>query len=243
MHKTLIALALLGLAQAAQAAGPSILAQWNFNSNPPDGNTSTGTTTPNIGSGTASLVGGVTATFASGDASGGSSDPATGDDSGWQTTTYAAQGTENKLRGVQFAVSTLGWKDITVSWDQRHSNTAARHVQFQYSTDGTTFTDFGNLFVATAGDTWFNGRSVNLSGVAGVDHNDKFAFRIVAAFDPDTSTYLASNPASTYGTSGTWRFDMVTVQAAAPIPEPETYALMLAGLGLVGWMARRHKLV
>ena len=115
MHKTLIALALLGLAQAAQAAGPSILAQWNFNSNPPDGNTSTGTTTPNIGSGTASLVGGVTATFASGDASGGSSDPATGDDSGWQTTTYAAQGTENKLRGVQFAVSTLGWKDITVS--------------------------------------------------------------------------------------------------------------------------------
>jgi len=27
----------------------------------------------------------------------------------------------------------------------------------------------------------------------------------------------------------------------APVPEPETYALMLAGLGLVGFMARRHK--
>jgi hypothetical protein len=26
-----------------------------------------------------------------------------------------------------------------------------------------------------------------------------------------------------------------------PIPEPETYALMLAGLGLVGWMAKRRK--
>jgi hypothetical protein len=27
----------------------------------------------------------------------------------------------------------------------------------------------------------------------------------------------------------------------APIPEPETYALMLAGLGLLGFMARRKK--
>ena len=30
-------------------------------------------------------------------------------------------------------------------------------------------------------------------------------------------------------------------QSLAPIPEPETYALMLAGLGLLGFMARRRK--
>jgi hypothetical protein len=29
--------------------------------------------------------------------------------------------------------------------------------------------------------------------------------------------------------------------ALAPVPEPGTYALMLGGLGLVGWMARRRR--
>jgi len=29
--------------------------------------------------------------------------------------------------------------------------------------------------------------------------------------------------------------------AAAPVPEPSTYGLMLAGLGLVGWMAKRRR--
>lgn len=32
-----------------------------------------------------------------------------------------------------------------------------------------------------------------------------------------------------------------TAFSITPVPEPETYAMMLAGLGLVGWVARRRK--
>jgi hypothetical protein len=31
------------------------------------------------------------------------------------------------------------------------------------------------------------------------------------------------------------------IMVAAPVPEPETYAMMLAGLGLLGFAARRRK--
>lgn len=45
------------------------------------------------------------------------------------------------------------------------------------------------------------------------------------AFEGDTATYSS----------------MITVQTVAAIPEPETYALMLAGLGVVGAIARRRR--
>lgn len=56
-----------------------------------------------------------------------------------------------------------------------------------------------------------------------------------------TSTLLQFFFATRPGT-GTWRIDDVVVeQIAAPVPEPETYAMLLAGLGLIGAAARRRK--
>jgi hypothetical protein len=43
--------------------------------------------------------------------------------------------------------------------------------------------------------------------------------------------------------NGSVRYDVAYTAVASPVPEPETYALMLAGLGVVGWAARRRKLV
>lgn len=227
-------------AVAAVPAQAVTVSQWNFNSVPADTSSATGSLLASIGAGTASLVGGTTATFASGNASGGSSDPDTSaNDSGWNLTSWAAQGSGDKSRGARFDVSTVGFGNVVVTWDQRHSNTASRFAQFQYSTDGIAFVDFGTAFAADPGDVWYNGRSVDLSSVAGVANNANFAFRVVAAYAPGTSAYVAATPGSSYGTAGTWRFDMMTV-SAAPVPEPETYAMLLAGLAALGVVARRR---
>lgn len=39
----------------------------------------------------------------------------------------------------------------------------------------------------------------------------------------------------------TWVFHLEGVATLAPVPEADTYAMMLAGLGLVGFMARRRR--
>ncbi|HRI42633.1 MAG TPA: hypothetical protein PLL78_00930 [Fimbriimonadaceae bacterium] len=216
MNRVFLTGSMLALAAAAPAA---IITQWDFNFGG-DNSFATGTTNPAIGAGTAMLIGGVTSTWASGDVNGGSSDPNVGDDSAWNLTTWAPQGTESGLRGAQFAASTAGYENVVVTWDNRHSNTSSRYLQFQYSTDGTNFSSAGlagnGLFFATAGDTWYNQRSVDLSSISGVANNPNFAFRVVTVFDPAVGTaYSASNSSSTYGTAGTIRFDMVTIQGTA----------------------------
>lgn len=234
--RTLIAAAAL-LGGSAQAA--STLTQWNFNSVPSDGSGSTGTTGPSVGAGSASLIGGTTATFANGNAGGGSSDPDTSaNDSGWNLTGFTAQGTADKASGAFFLVSTVGWQDITLSYDLRHSNTASAYEAVQLTFDGgASFVDAGS-FIGNLGDTWFNGRTVDLSMLGAADNNALFGFRVVSTFAPGGSTYLASNPASSYAGTGTWRFDMVTVSALAPVPEPAGIVLMAAGLGVLGLRRR-----
>jgi hypothetical protein len=242
--------AALSIATMASAAQAAILTQWNFNS-PPAG-VASGTLAPSTGSGTASLVGGTTFIFSEGDdwvrdstISGiGSTDPLVGDDSSWDTTTYPAVTANNKTAGVQFKVSTLGQQNVKVIFDQGFGTTSSKYAQFQYSLDGMNFVDFGNQVIGakvqTAGDAWSNNNLFDLSGIAEANNNANFAFRIVAAFAPNSTGYVAAATATDYIPGGRWRFDMATVNADA-IPTP---ALLpgLVGLGLGLWRQRQQQL-
>lgn len=234
----LLVAAIVGLGFAASSHA-AIITQWNFNSGA-DAATATGTLSPVIGAGTIGTTGGVTTPgFSSG---AGSSDPEATDNSGFQTTTYPASGTANKTAGIEFSVSTVGYQDIVVSFDQRHSNTSANTIRLQYSTDGVSFVDATQFTFTPAatgtGDTWYNARTGDLSAIAGLDNNANAKFRIVTEFDPGTGNYLAARSTSSYGTASTLRFDMVTVNGSA-IPEPVSLSL-LAGIGAIA-LRRRAK--
>lgn len=227
LKSMVIALALFGLSVTTLPA--QTITQWNFDDQ---------TTNPSTGTGTAELIGGTTATYAGGL-------PSTG--KGWNTATYPAQGTASGTAGTQYNVSTVGWGQINVSWDQRHSNTSANRIRLQYTLNGTNWVDFvasdanaGNInttttvtagfdngrYIADDGDKWFN-RSANLSSITGANNNPNFAIRIVSEF-ADGSNYAAAKTTSSYATTGTWRFDNVTISgtpAGPGIPELTTAAV------------------
>lgn len=209
---------IIALLYGAIQANAQVITLWNFNSVPPDNNTGTGTTDPAVGSGSLTLLGGTTATFASGFVNGGSGDTASSDNAAYNTTNYPAQGSGSGTAGVEFKVSTVGFSKIQIKWSHRHSNTSSQYVQLQYTTNGTTWqnytgagTDTAGLYRALSGDSW-NFRSADFTGISGVENNANFAFRIVAVFNPNTGQYSASSPTGNYASGGTWRFDMVTVQ-------------------------------
>jgi Bacterial Ig domain len=216
MRRTLITAALLALAPLALRA--DIITQWNFNSNPPDGSTSTGSTAPSVGTGTASLVGGATATFASGDIL---DDPApSADNTGWNTTTYPAASTGNKTRGVQFLVSTAGKENIVISFGLRASNSGSKYSRLQYTTNGTDWVDYPTAITLSTGNI-FELETVDLTGFAAVSDNPNFGFRVVTEFESTATGSGAASYVTTttspYSTSGTLRFDEVTVFGTIPV--------------------------
>ena len=124
----------------------------------------------------------------------------------------------------EFEVSTLGLQGIFVSWDQYRSATGPTTFDFQYSTDGSSFTTFlENYTVPSA--TW-DSHSLDLSAISAIENQASVFFRITADSSPG-------------GSSGTGRLDNFWVQAT--VPEPSMAALLALGGLWLRWGWRRRK--
>jgi hypothetical protein len=138
----------------------------------------------------------------------------------WGVDNYPASGS-NKLNGVQFNVSTVGAKNITVSYDCRVSSTASDYQRLQYTTNGTDWIDYpaSSTFNGGVVSTYYT-FSYNLAGFPGVDNNPNFGVRIVTEFQ-STATYGVSSNTNYlgafngYGTTGTVTYDLVAFQGDA----------------------------
>ena len=189
-----------------------VITRWNFNNND---------LSPNTGFGTASAVGGVTAGFVNG--LGGSSDRAAANKAA------SIKGASGVFTGMQFAVSTVGKKEVKVFWDIAASGSASKYTKFQYTLDVTAappvWVDYtpkvgdspgvapaGGLYVLDVADSTLLQRSADLSLVSGVENNAKFGFRVISAYAPGTSAIArADGTSAAYSTTGTVKYDMVTV--------------------------------
>lgn len=111
---------------------------------------------------------------------------------------------------------------------------------------GTVADNASVTFVAAdtgfAGDATFGtnfGGGIDFNNAGGI--GDNLAFWMVS----EGSTSLT--PAQNLELANQWNLaangTLTYAAATAPIPEADTYALMLAGLGLVGFIARRRKAV
>ena len=193
-------------------ANTATLAYWDFN-----GNLNATSPTPAQGVGTAVLVGTV-AGFSNNVAS--ADDPETVKvNNAWGTDAYPANGVGNKTSGVRFNVSTVGAKNITITYDTRGSATGSKYERLQYTTNGTDFIDYPTSSSFSSA-TVYESRGFSLAGFPGVQNNPNFGIRIVTETEGSASNGATNSPnyvgiSSTYATSGTVSYDIVNIAGDA----------------------------
>jgi hypothetical protein len=257
-----VVLCTFAFAGVIHAVGQVTIAQWNFNSAAPDGNSATGSILPSTGAGTASLIGGTTAAFAAG-----SPRDLAADNTAWSIASWPAQGTASGTAGVQFLVSTVGLlNSIQVSFDLRQTGTASERFQLQATADGVNFANVsggiasfgavgnnsGTSFstsglylnsVATANQAFVQNIRYTFAAGSVYENNPNFGFRLVSIFNG--AQYDGAGTGS-YATSGTLRLDLVNVAGMAPalataVPEPAVNAGWIVVVFVLGWAVRRWR--
>lgn len=224
MKKTTLLSILLATAGVASA---DTLAKWTFESSIP---TTAGPLAPEVGAGSGLGYHASASTVYSNPVGNGSAESYSS--SFWAIGDY-----------YQFSVSSLGYQGLGISFDQVSSSTGPGQFYVAYSTDGSTYTQFGSVYTVLANsapNAWSSSLAItstsysfDLSAITALDNSASIYFRLV-----DASTVSAGG--ATVATGGTSRLDNFTV-TAAPVPEPSAMAIF-GGFGMLALvMAARRR--
>jgi hypothetical protein len=139
----------------------------------------------------------------------------------------------------QFAISTAGYQNIAISYDQAGNLTGPGTFFLEYSIDGRTFTKFGSDYKVNVGHWTYsststtNSFSFDLSSVTSINGQPTVYFRVV-----DGSTVaIGGGTVSGYEEDGIDNF----LVSAQPVPEPSTMALAVLGGTFGAFISKRKR--
>ncbi len=159
-------------------------------------------------------------------------------------------GGQTQLTRTEFVAASHGkqWIDLTgyYGYNKGMQQGFATEVGKSYtvSFDIGSYHNFGNATLALNVGGWKTNLFTNMYNSGVIDWERKsYTFSADSAFTTLTFYGVANGSLSNDGVIG---LDNVTVfsnsvPVFAPVPEAETYAMMLAGLGGLGFLARRKK--
>ena len=100
---------------------------------------------------------------------------------------------------------------------------------------------FNTVTIVSGGFSNFFEFKPGPSGVVPVDPAETASYWVGFSSDEAIDQVAFTSESWNQQDPGKAAFEVANISVTAPIPEPETYALMLAGLGLMGFIARRRR--